>query len=84
MAIPAGQNYNHGHKARHDESDIDLNVREHNEPSIPMTLLELSCAFGAGNAAGWIFATVSLLATEWTELVVERTQCQCPTEIARL
>jgi len=84
MAVPTSENHNHGHEARHDESDIDLDVCEHDEPFVPVALLEFSCTFGTGNAAGWVFATVSLSATDQTELAVERTQCQSPAEIARL
>jgi hypothetical protein len=58
MAVPTSQNHNHGHEARRDESDVDLNVCEHDEPSVSMALLEFSCNFGTRNAAGWIFATV--------------------------
>ncbi len=84
MAIAAGQNDNHGHEARYDESKIDLNVREHDEPSVPMSLFELSRAFGAGNTAGWVFTTVSLLATNREEYLVDRTRCQYLAGIARL
>jgi len=84
MAVSASQNYNHGHKARHDESNVDLDVCEHDEPSVPMTFLEFSCTFGTRNAAGWIFATVKPSAAVQTELAVDPTQCQSPAKIARL
>ena len=51
---------------------------------ISTIILFIFAAFGAGNTAGWVFTTVSLLATRIKEYVVDRTQCQYLAGIARL
>ena len=57
------QYQNHRDKARKDETEIDLNVSEHDEPSIPVSSFEFAGAFGASYTTGRILSTVSLSAT---------------------
>lgn len=57
MAVGAGQDHNHGHQARGDEADVDLDVCEHDEPSVSMSFLQLPGAFGAGDTSSRIFTT---------------------------
>lgn len=57
MGVGARQDNDHGNKGRGNESNIDLNVGEHDEPSVSMPFLELSGTFGACDTASWVFST---------------------------
>ena len=62
MAFRAGEHHNHRNEARGKNPNVDLDVREHDEPPIPMPLLQFPRTFSACDATGGIFATASLLA----------------------
>jgi len=58
VVFGSDENDNHGHKGCHDESNVDLNIGEHDEPSVAMASLQFTSALGASDTSSRIFATV--------------------------
>lgn len=54
----ADEHQDHGDEVGEDEAQVDLHVGEHDEPAVAVAGFELAGAFGAGDAAGWVFASV--------------------------
>ena len=60
MVFGEDQDQDHGDQTSRDKSQINLDVGEHDEPSIPVAGFELAGAFCAGDTTGWILPTVCL------------------------
>ena len=57
VALGEYQNQYHRDKASRDESQIDLDIGEHDEPSIPVSGFELASTLGAGDTTSWVLPT---------------------------
>jgi hypothetical protein len=51
------------HNSGNQERKVNLHIRKQNEPFIPRALFELSRAFSAAYAAGWVFAADAWIPT---------------------
>ena len=58
VVFGSDQNEDHGHEGCYDESDVDLNVGEHDEPSVTMASLQFTGALGASHTSSGIFTTI--------------------------
>jgi hypothetical protein len=57
MIFPRDYDYDGCDNGRDEESKIDLDVGEENEPLIPRPFFELAGGFGTAYAACWIFSS---------------------------
>ena len=86
MAIGTRQDHNHRDKRRGDEADVDLDVREHDEPAVTMTGLQLPGRLCARDTSGWILATMHCQPCLISKSIIlaAHTQSQYPGETATL
>ena len=71
MVLRARKDDDHGRESGGNKAEVNLHVREHDEPAVTMTLFELAGAFGACDTASWIFATAMLsisISSRWVEM----------------
>lgn len=57
VVLSENQDQDHGRQSRSNETEIDLQIGEHNEPAVPVALFQFAAALGCGNRPGGILSS---------------------------
>jgi hypothetical protein len=57
VVLGENQDQDHGRQSRSNETEIDLQIGEHDEPAVPVALFQFAAALGCGNRPGGILSS---------------------------